>query len=69
MVVLKTNQSVMKPSEKRKNVDNIQPNNQDDFLVGEKTDGVKPTGVDDDSTGMEGDDYLGETNNEKQDDR
>ncbi|GAB4027638.1 hypothetical protein [Spirosoma koreense] len=41
-----------------------EPNGTGDFLVGEKTENVKPTGVDDKSTGMgEGDsDYLGLTN-------
>ena len=35
-------------------------------LVSEETEDVKPTGVDDDSTGMEGDDYLGRTNKENE---
>ena len=39
-----------------------QPNGKDDFLVGEETENVKPTGVDDNSTGMGDDDYLGKTN-------
>jgi hypothetical protein len=40
-----------------------EPNGTGDFLVGEETEDVKPTGVDDNSTGMgEGDsDYLGKT--------
>ncbi|WP_018621806.1 hypothetical protein [Spirosoma luteum] len=33
-----------------------------DYLVGEETENVKPTGVDDNSTGREGDDYLGKSN-------
>ena len=52
----------MKPSEKRHNVDNSAYN---DFLVGEKTEGVKPTGVDDESTGMGEEDYLGKSNKTK----
>lgn len=41
-----------------------QPNGKDDFLVSIETENVKPTGVDDNSTGMgDGDsDYLGKTN-------
>ncbi|WP_460957324.1 hypothetical protein [Spirosoma litoris] len=39
-----------------------EPNGTDDFLVGEETENVKPTGVDDKSTGMGDDDYLGKTN-------
>ena len=41
-----------------------QPNGKDNFLVGEETEGVDASGVDDRSTGMgEGDsDYLGKTN-------
>ncbi|WP_080057494.1 hypothetical protein [Spirosoma aerolatum] len=50
--------------------DNLQDLDQDiktgtkTVLVGEKTEGVEPTGVDDQSTGMgDGDsDYLGKTN-------
>lgn len=34
------------------------------FLVSEETENVKPTGVDDDSTGMGDDDYLGKTKKE-----
>ena len=45
-----------------------QPNGKDDFLVGEETENVKPTGVDDNSTGMGDDDYLGKTNRENRDD-
>lgn len=37
-----------------------------DFLVGEETENVKPTGVDDKSTGMGEDDYLGKTNTEEE---
>lgn len=46
-----------------------EPNGTDDFLVGEETENVKPTGVDDKSTGMgEGDsDYLGKTNRDNKD--
>jgi len=39
-----------------------EPNGKGDFLVGEETEDVKPTGVDDKSTGMGDDDYLGKTN-------
>ncbi|GAB4015746.1 hypothetical protein EXU85_10550 [Spirosoma sp. KCTC 42546] len=39
-----------------------EPNGTGDFLVGEETENVKPTGVDDKSTGMGDDDYLGKTN-------
>ena len=41
-----------------------EPNGKADVLVSIKTEGVEPTGVDDNSTGMgEGDsDYLGKTN-------
>lgn len=42
-----------------------QPNGNDDFLVNIETENVKPTGVDDNSTGMGEDDYLGKTNREK----
>ena len=45
-----------------------EPNeNEDDFLVGIKTENVKPTGVDDHSTGMGDDDYLGLTNRKDDD--
>lgn len=57
----------MKPSEKRHNAGKKEPNDKNDFLVGEKTEGVKPTGVDDESTGMVEGDYLGKTNNENRD--
>ncbi len=56
----------MKQEEKAEGIGYDEPNGNDDFLVGEKTDDVKPTGVDDESTGMEGDDYLGKTNKENQ---
>ncbi|WP_020599348.1 hypothetical protein [Spirosoma panaciterrae] len=54
--------------------DNLQDLDQDiktgkrTVLVDEKTEGVKPTGVDDQSTGMgEGDsDYLGKTNKKEE---
>ncbi|WP_170069398.1 hypothetical protein [Spirosoma pollinicola] len=41
-----------------------QPSGKDDFLVGEQTEDVDASGVDDHSTGMgeEGQDYLGKTN-------
>lgn len=42
-----------------------QPNGKDDFLVSIETENVKPTGVDDNSTGMGDDDYLGKTNREE----
>lgn len=42
-----------------------QPTEKDDFLVGEETENVKPTGVDDHSTGMGEGDYLGLKNREK----
>jgi hypothetical protein len=45
-----------------------QPNEKDDFLVGEETENVKPTGVDDHATGMGDDDYLGKTNRENRND-
>ena len=55
----------MKQEEKAEGTGYDEPNGEDDFLIGEKTEDVKPTGVDDDSTGMEGGDYLGKTNKEK----
>lgn len=44
-----------------------QPSGKDDFLVGEETEDVDASGVDDHSTGMgEGDkDFLGKTNREQ----
>ncbi len=36
------------------------------FLVSEETENVKPTGVEDDSTGMGNDDYLGKTKKENE---
>ncbi|GAB2579994.1 hypothetical protein [Spirosoma areae] len=42
-----------------------QPTGNDDFLIGEETENVKPTGVDDTSTGRGDDDYLGKTNREE----
>lgn len=49
--------------------DTDKPSETGDFLVGEETENVKPTGVDDKSTGMgEGDsDYLGKTNRDDKD--
>ncbi len=41
-----------------------QPNGKDDFLISEKTEDVDASGVDDQSTGMGDDDYLGKTNRE-----
>lgn len=38
------------------------------FLVSEETENVKPTGVDDESTGMTNDDYLGKSNKENRED-
>lgn len=38
----------------------------DGFLVGVETENVKPTGVEDDSTGMGDDDYLGKTKKENE---
>lgn len=38
------------------------------FLVSERTEDVDASGVDDHSTGMSNDDYLGKTYKEKQDD-
>ena len=37
------------------------------FLVSEETENVKPTGVEDNSTGMGNDDYLGKTKKENTD--
>ena len=48
-------------------VDEPNENDKDDFLVGIKTENVKPTGVDDHSTGMGDDDYLGLTNRKEDD--
>lgn len=42
-----------------------QPNGKDDFLISVKTEDVDASGVDDDSTGMGDDDYLGKTNRRK----
>ena len=39
-----------------------QPSGKDDFLISEKTEDVDASGVDDHSTGMGDDDYLGKTN-------
>lgn len=52
----------MKEGEKTQDTDRDDPVAGPNFLVGEETENVKPTGVDDDSTGMEGDDYLGKSN-------
>ncbi|UFH56603.1 hypothetical protein [Spirosoma sp. KNUC1025] len=54
----------MNPKDEQQDPGIDEPNGKDDFLVGEKTENVKPTGVDDNSTGMgDGDsDYLGKTN-------
>lgn len=57
----------MKEDEKIPATDQNEPVAGPNFLVGEETDDVKPTGVDDESTGMEGDDYLGKTNNRRRD--
>lgn len=37
------------------------------FLVGERTEDVDASGVDDESTGMTDDDFLGTSNNENRD--
>ncbi|GAB3995748.1 hypothetical protein GCM10028807_36710 [Spirosoma daeguense] len=42
-----------------------EPNGKADILVSEKTEGVTPSGVDDKSTGMGEDDYLGKSNKDK----
>ncbi len=52
----------MKEDEKTQAASPDEPIAGPDFLVGEETENVKPTGVDDDSTGMEGDDFLGRSN-------
>ncbi|WP_420147865.1 hypothetical protein [Spirosoma sp.] len=54
----------MESKNKQQDPDLDAPQEAGDFLVGEETENVKPTGVDDKSTGMgEGDsDYLGKTN-------
>ena len=54
----------MEPKDDQQDPGIDEPNGTGDFLVGEETENVKPTGVDDKSTGMgEGDsDYLGKTN-------
>lgn len=39
-----------------------QPNGKDNFLVSVETENVDASGVDDHSTGMGDDDYLGKTN-------
>ena len=41
-----------------------QPNGKDNFLISVKTEDVDASGVDDASTGMGDDDYLGKTNRE-----
>jgi hypothetical protein len=53
----------MKEDDKTQDTDRDEPVAGPDFLVGEETEDVKPTGVDDDSTGKEGDDFLGKSNN------
>ncbi|WP_020605312.1 hypothetical protein [Spirosoma spitsbergense] len=52
----------MKEDEKTQDSDRDETAAGPDFLVGEDTEEVKPTGVDDDSTGREGDDFLGKSN-------
>ncbi len=58
----------MKPDDKTQDTDRDETAAGPNFLVGEETENVKPTGVEDESTGMEGDDYLGKTNLENRDD-
>ena len=55
----------MESSNKQPDPGQDEPNGTGDFLVGEETENVKPTGVDDESTGMGDDDYLGKTNTRK----
>lgn len=52
----------MKPSDEQPDPGQDEPNGTGDFLVGEETENVKPTGVNDKSTGRGDDDYLGKTN-------
>ncbi|GAB3699117.1 hypothetical protein GCM10027592_24800 [Spirosoma flavus] len=49
-------------------VEKDEPNGKADVLVSEKTENVKPTGVDDNSTGMGEDDYLAKSNKENDED-
>ncbi|MVM30465.1 hypothetical protein GO755_10505 [Spirosoma sp. HMF4905] len=52
----------METEDKQPDPGQDEPTGTGDFLVGEETENVKPTGVDDKSTGMEGDDPFGQTN-------
>ncbi|MVM37650.1 hypothetical protein GO730_08635 [Spirosoma sp. HMF3257] len=52
----------METEDEQQDAGQDEPNGTGDFLIGEETENVKPTGVDDESTGMGEDDYLGKTN-------
>ena len=53
----------MKPDDKTQDTDRDETAAGPNFLVGGETENVKPNGVDDASTGKDGDDYLGKSNN------
>lgn len=52
----------METEDEQQDAGQDEPNGTGDFLIGEETENVKPTGADDESTGMGEDDYLGKTN-------
>ncbi|MFD2933646.1 hypothetical protein [Spirosoma flavum] len=52
----------METSKKQQDPGIDEPNGTGDFLISEETENVDASGVDDTSTGMGDDDYLGKTN-------